>query len=272
MMSTERRLALDVAGLTFQVNLPDSAWRPALVERYQAFLTDREPAWQVDLHEDAALSDPEDPWIEHRGDRSQFHVPGCAGWLDLASRQAEVRTQAAARAGSALDRVLVTIGVLALPRSYDGLLLHAVGIEWRGAGYVFCGPSGAGKTTVARLAQGVAQVLCDENVVVRLEDDRPWLHSTPFWGHSTPPALIARKQRRLPLQAIYFLRHAPDFAVTRLLAGQAITALLLTEKVATERVASAEAWLAAAQRLIDQVPVYQLDFRPQPELWQFLQL
>ena len=61
----------------------------------------------------------------------------------------------------------------ALPRLGTGLLLHASGIVLDGAGYVFTGASGRGKTTVSRLAAGRAEVgrtevLTDENVIIRL--------------------------------------------------------------------------------------------------------
>jgi len=58
--------------------------------------------------------------------------------------------------------------------------------------------------------------------------------------------------------------------VTRLSPADAVTALLGTEKVATERVDSALAWLAVAGQLVERVPVYRLGFRPTVELWDFL--
>jgi hypothetical protein len=163
----------------------------------------------------------------------------------------------------------------ALPRQGSGLLLHASGIVLDGAGYVFTGASGRGKTTVSRLAAGRAEVgrtevLTDENVIVRLGAGGAELCSTPFWGHSTPPELIHRVNRRAPLKAVCLLEHAPDFRLDRLGPAEAIMALLTTEKVATERADSAAAWLAVAERLIARTPVYRLSFRPTPELWDFL--
>ena len=114
------------------------------------------------------------------------------------------------------------------------------------------------------------EVLSDENVIVRLGAGGPELCSTPFWGFSTPPELIQRVNRRMPLAAIHLLTHAPAFRLTPLTAGQAVLALLTTEKVATERADSAAAWLAVAERLVAQIPLSRLEFLPTVQIWDFL--
>jgi len=143
-------------------------------------------------------------------------------------------------------------------------------VVMRGQGYAFFGHSGAGKTTVAQLAHGYGQVLTDENIVLRLTNRGVALCSTPFWGHSTPPEMVRRVNRSVPLAGLFALAHGPEFALTRLTPGQGIASLLTSEKVATERVESAAAWLDIAGRILARSPVHLLSFRPTTELWQFL--
>jgi hypothetical protein len=262
-------LELDIGGLALRFTLPPG-WLPPLQERYQAFLTARPPAWSVTVEEGAVAISESDAWISHDGPLSRFEVPGVAGWIDLAAKAASIRTPSARGAWSAIERTAGYILMQALPREQDALWLHASGVVLHGRGHVFFGASGAGKTTVARLAAGHADLLCDENLVLKLAPVGPELLSTPFWGHSTPPELIQRVNRCAPLAALYQLTHAPDFAATRLSPADAVTALLGTEKVATERVDSALAWLTVAGRLVERVPVYRLGFRPTVELWDFL--
>ncbi len=266
-------LALDIAGIRFAVDLPAQAWLAPLADRYAAFLDPAGGAgrpWRVALTHDPALRLTDAPWISHEGPVTAFRVSDHAGRLDLDARQAGISAPAPERAGSALDRLLTYLCMQMAPREHSGLLLHAAGIVRDGRGYVFTGPSGAGKTTVSRLAAGRAEVLSDENVILRVGAAGAELCSTPFWGHSTPPELIHRVNRRAPLAAIYLLAHAPVFRLAPLTAGQAIMALLSTEKIATERTESAAAWLAVAERLAAQVPISRLDFRPTSELWGFL--
>jgi hypothetical protein len=263
-------LTLDISGLTIAISVPDRAWLPGLRERYHEFLSDAPSRWQVDLRHDPALIDTEHPWLRHHGRLSVFRVNAYSGWFDMARRYATVTTPSHARALSALERTLAYVCMQALPREYDALLLHSVGVEVNGLGHVFFGPSGAGKTTVARLSEGHGRVLSDESVILRNTNQGVMLDSTPFWGLSTPPAMIHRARKTVPLVALYALSHAPDFRLVRIRPWEAVSALLDTEKVAIERVESASAWLSVAERLLAGVPVYRLSFPPTPDLWPFL--
>lgn len=265
-----RTFALDLAGVTVAVEVTEPAWYPDLVQRYVAFATTGATSWAVRLNWDPTLEVADWPVVEHMGDTTQFRVMAYRGWVDLARRQAVVYAPAAERAASAIERVLVYILMQMLPREHDGLLLHGVGVAWHGEGHLFFGPSGAGKTTLAQRAAGHAQVLCDENVVVRMGQSRFELCSTPFWGHSTPPDLIGRINRRVPLRALYALEQTDDFSLQRLSPGQGVVALSLTEKVAAERTSSAAAWLAVAEHLVQRVPVYRLGVALRPGFWEFL--
>jgi hypothetical protein len=265
-----RTFALDLAGVTVAVEVAEPSWYPSLVSRYAAFATTGAPSWTVRLDWDPALEVTDWPVVEHTEHTTHFRVMSYRGWVDLARRQGTVYAPAAERAASAIERVLVYVLMQMLPREHDGLLLHGVGVAWHGEGHLFFGPSGAGKTTLAQRAAGHAQVLCDENVVACLSQQGPKLCSTPFWGHSTPPDLIERTNRRVPLRAMYALEQTEDFSLQRLSPGQAVVALSLTEKVAAERTSSAAAWLAVAEHLVQRVPVYRLGVALRPGFWEFL--
>jgi hypothetical protein len=261
---------LDISGLPIASRVPYPDWLPGLAGRYAPFVTEQPARWNVDLRHDPALVDTDRPWLRHHGSLSVFRVNAYAGWIDMARRAASVSTPSQARAVSALERTLAYVYMQILPREHDALLLHGVGVEVDGGGHVFFGPSGAGKTTVARLSESFGQVLSDESVVLRNTPAGVVLDSTPFWGLSTPPQMVRRIRRSVPLAALYTLVHAPDFRLERLRPWETVSTLLGTEKVAVERVESASAWLAAAERILAQVPVYRLSFPPTPDLWPFL--
>ncbi len=65
-----------------------------------------------------------------------------------------------------------------------GILCHATGVIDRGKGYLFTGNGGAGKTTMARLWEGLSdvQVVNDDKVILRKENGSFRLYGTPWHG------------------------------------------------------------------------------------------
>src|SRR4051812_7654599 len=100
-----------------------------------------------------------------------------------------------------LDELLM-LNLLAQGR---GVELHSCGlVDETGAGYLFIGQSGAGKTTTARLWEREPQVriLSDDRIIVRREAGAFWMHGTPWHGEGAL-ALPERAQ----LKRIFFLKH-----------------------------------------------------------------
>lgn len=100
-----------------------------------------------------------------------------------------------------LDELLV-LNLLSRGR---GAEIHACGIvDAEGDGYLFAGPSGAGKTTLAKLwvrERGVT-ILSDDRIILRKEGNRIWMHGTPWHGE----AELASPSQAL-LKHIFFIRH-----------------------------------------------------------------
>lgn len=267
---SESAVTIDVAGVVIGLTLPNRTWADLIRERYREFLSSAPAAWSVTVRRDPGQPRENPGWARHDGPVTTFHIQYYRGEVDLPARAAWVTAPSLERVASAIERTLTYILVQALPRERDALLLHACGVVLGDRGYVFFGHSGAGKTTVARLAEDHAEVLCDENIVLRPGIRRVEVLSTPLWGWSTPPQMVRRVNRCVPLAGLFNLAQASEFALTRLTPGQAVTALLDTEKVATERLESAAAWLTVAGRIVERVPVQTLSFPPTTELWSFL--
>jgi hypothetical protein len=138
-----------------------------------------------------------------------------------------------------------------------GLLVHACGVAREGAGLVFTGPSGAGKTTIARLMRrhARARVLSDDRVVLRDAPGGVDVHGTPW--HGDAPLSEARAERLVAVHAIYQSR----VLVAEPLAGAAAaTALLGNAFVPTHEPVGAACALDFAARLVERVPVIRLGF------------
>jgi hypothetical protein len=267
-MAYTEQLTLDIGGLAIDLALP-APWGARLRARYGAFLSGDAGRWRVALRYGWQAEPGRSFYVDHGESWTRFGYENCGGWLDLAGRTAQVTVASDADVLPSLERVLVYLCTEALPQEVGGLLLHASGVVWQARAHVFLGPSGAGKSTVAGLASGYGQVLCDENIVLRLGDAGPEAWSTPFWGQATPDT-VARARQAAPLAALYALLQAPEFSLTPLSPAQAVLALIDSNRIAAEQPSRAAAWLAAAQGVLAQVPAYRLGFLPTAELWAFL--
>ncbi len=268
---TSDGLNLEIGGLTFTVQVASPLTITPIAELYQPFSIADAAEWQIHVIVDTTLHDALPPLVRYDGETTFFRTMSHQGWVDLEQKRAEVTTPSQQRIHSAIVRVMSFILMQVLPRRREGLLVHGAGVVIDGNAHLFFGASGRGKSTVSRLAVSVGRVLTDENVIIRRVGSGFRLYSTPFWGLSTPAHDIQGIGRAdAPLIALYSLEHTAEFELERLTKGRATMALLTSEKVATERNSSADAWLAMVNDIVAQVPVYRLGFRPTTELWEFL--
>ena len=88
-----------------------------------------------------------------------------------------------------------------------GVMLHACGVADGQRGMLFVGPSGAGKTTMARLwsNSGEASVLSDEYCIVRAIKGQLWLYGTPWVGRGGFCSF-----GKIPLEEVFFIEHGKE--------------------------------------------------------------
>lgn len=141
-----------------------------------------------------------------------------------------------------------------------GLVVHACGIASGGRAVLFCGRSGAGKTTTARLFRRhhpEALVLSDDRIVLRRHGSGWRAFGTPWHGSGRFASPASR-----PLAAVVFLEQGRATRLRPLPVAQVAARLFaqsfppLWESEGTARV------LETASRVAQAVPGYVLRFRP----------
>jgi hypothetical protein len=143
---------------------------------------------------------------------------------------------------------------------HGGLEVHACALEVEGRVLLFCGQSGAGKTTTALLwkrHRRGTRILSDDRVALRFRAGRPWAFGTPWHGIGR----FALPDGR-PLAAVFFLEHGSDTAVSPLSPAAAAARLFARgfpppwDRQALARV------LATCEQVVRRVPCYRFGFRP----------
>lgn len=107
---------------------------------------------------------------------------------------------------------------------YDTLMIHASVVVYEGAGYVFLGRSGTGKSTHSRLWLNNIEgswLLNDDNPVIRVIDGEVKVYGSPWSGKTA-----CYKNEVLPLGGVVRLSQAPYNKIERLMPLKAYASLM----------------------------------------------
>lgn len=153
---------------------------------------------------------------------------------------------------------------------YDAVLVHSAGVVVGGQGFLFVGPSEAGKSTTAELS-AQHQVVNDEMNLVAFTPVGPRLLPSPFNGHF-PDKVVAEA----PLAAVLLLDKGDEHRLAPISAGLAAAqvAAQVAPPLALEDLpapSTSADMLDLGSRLVTSVPTRRLVFRRDPGFWPVIQ-
>jgi hypothetical protein len=188
---------------------------------------------------------------------AELTADGREGWIRL-----DPRFHAHEEPVDALQFPLDELLFLRLMADRGAAELHACGVVTAGgAALAFCGQSGDGKTTTARLWQGEpgTVVLSDDRIVLRrAEDGRGfWAYGTPWHGE----AEIAQN-RRAPLAAVHVLVWGERNTLEPLGAAEALSLLLARSFPPFHHRERMARTLQFLEEVVQNVPCLRLAFVP----------
>jgi hypothetical protein len=143
---------------------------------------------------------------------------------------------------------------------HGGMEIHACGVAEGGQALLFCGVSGAGKTTTAQLwrrHRRSAEILSDDRMIVRPRGGRLWAFGTPWHGSGR-----FASPRGLPIGGVFFLGRGPKAAVTAMPPLAAAAELFARSFPPPWEAAGSARVLALCARVAAEVPCARLRFRP----------
>ena len=164
-----------------------------------------------------------------------------------------------------LDCVLRIVHTLLLAGE-GGFLLHASSAIRNGRAFLFSGVSGAGKTTMARLAPPDAVLLTDEISYVTRGDDRYFAVGTPFYGELSR----AGENLHAPIEALYLLAKGPENIIEPIEGADAVRGLLRNILFFARDPEFVKLVFDTAFDFVSRVPVRRLTFVPNTSVWELI--
>lgn len=148
--------------------------------------------------------------------------------------------------------------------SHSGMMLHASAVELDGKAYLFSGNSGMGKSTHTRLWQQVfgerAQIFNDDKPALRKIDGKWYAYGTPWCGKDG-----INQNKKLPLAGICFLQQAEENKIRRLNTKEVLSRVIAQTLFRFKSVGSLDLLLTTVDKLVREIPVFELENKPEPE-------
>jgi hypothetical protein len=258
-------VVVEIGGLPIRLRCDDPAFIRLLTERYTGYVSSSNDArfdFEIELaplgteSSDADLTVTWDSgrWLMERGDfRAEWNPSTARGRIAQTINP------------YSLDSVLRIVHTLLLARK-GGFLIHASSAIRNGRAFLFSGVSGAGKTTMARLAPPDATLLTDEISYVIPRDDRYLAVGTPFFGE------LARvgENLRAPIECVYLLAKGTENKIEPIAGADAVRGLLGNILFFARDPEFVKLVFDAAFDFVSRVPVRRLTFVPDARVWELM--
>lgn len=260
-------VVIEIGDMPVRLNTTDPAFLRLLQDRYAGFLGESQAAeiefdvdltppgsGQPDANDDVRVTHHMGRWSLQRGDfRAQWEPALHRGVIHQSANPYSI------------DAVLRIVHTLALARQ-GGFLMHSASAIRNGKAFLFAGVSGAGKTTISRLAPPDVTLLTDEISYVRRQDSGYVAFGTPFTGELAKLG----ENCSAPLAALYLLAQGPENRIDPVDAAEAARSFLANVLFFAKDEELVHSTFHSAFEFVGRVPVYRLTFVPDSRVWELI--
>lgn len=265
----QHQILINIANFVVALNTNDTEVAQRIQERYHEFLgTDERPQISVTLKivPGALYIEPKPgPWIiesSYSAERLTYCSYQERGEVDLVSGLGYLEMDPTAHIENFLRTVYAWLCV-----QNDALLLHSAGVIRDGFGYVFFGPSGAGKTTTSRLASKTAHVVSDDLVIIQSGENGCTLYGVPFKGELSE---APRANQQAPLRGLFRLRQDTSHYLEPLPHVKAVADLIAASPFIVRERQLSDQLVSVCNKIARYVPVQQLHFKRDDGFWKVI--
>ncbi len=258
-------VVIEIGGMPVRVKALEPRFIALLERRYLGFLGISEHAameFNIELMQpgfgyvDAPVqvSQQNGHWSLSRGDfRAEWDPAKRRGWIRQTANP------------YSMDAVLRIVHTLVLANQ-GGFLAHSASAIRNGRAFLFAGVSGAGKTTISRLAPSDATLLSDEISYVRPQGDAYIAFGTPFTGELEQPG----ENVSAPVAALYLLAKGRENRIDPIPMAEAARSLLANILFFAKDRELVQTMFQTAFEFISRVPVFRLTFFPDAKVWELI--
>ena len=258
-------LVIEIGDMPVRVNTSDPPFLAMLQDRYAGFLNSSanpEIEFDVEIIEpgfadpdaDVSVRHEDGRWLMERGDfRAEWNITLGHGKIRQTANPYSI------------DAVLRIVHTLVLARQ-QGFMVHSASAIRNGEAFLFAGVSGAGKTTISRLAPPDVTLLTDEISYVRGKNDAYVAFGTPFTGE------LAKLGENVsaPVGALYLLVKGSENRIDPVDPAEAARSLLANVLFFAEDPELVGTVFQSAFEFVSCVPVFQLTFVPDTRVWELI--
>ena len=272
-----RAACVEIGGIPISLSASHELFFDLLLQRYAGFLSPARPEFALEFEIiDAAEASDEDVCVRRDGSEWRIERGDFFARWDPRTGTGWVRQNANPYS---LDSVLRIVHSLILAER-GGFLLHAASAICDGRAYLFPGVSGAGKTTITRLAPPDITLLTDEISYVRPRvgtgaspvqarpDNDAALDAyrafgTPFAGELATPG----ENCSAPIAGLFFLEQGPENRIDEIPSAEAVRRLMQNILFFAGDAVLVERLFATACDFVARVPIRRLTFYPDSKVW-----
>ena len=259
-------LVIEIGRMPVRVNTSDPGFLAMLQDRYAGFLGSSSEHAEIEFEVELAQPSPTDPEsdvrVTHNSGRWSLQRGDFRAEWEPALGTGRIRQSANPYS---IDAVLRIVHTLVLARQ-GGFLLHSASAIRNGKAFLFAGVSGAGKTTISRLAPADATLLTDEISYVRKDGEGYIAYGTPFAGELAKLGENVSAQ----LAALYLLRHGSENRIDPVPSAEAARSVLANMLFFAEDDQLVQAMFHSAFEFVNRVPVSRLTFLPDSRVWELI--
>lgn len=147
---------------------------------------------------------------------------------------------------------------------FNGMMLHSSAVAVDGKAYLFSGPCTVGKSTHTRLWKQLygekAVIINDDKPALRRLDDGWFAYGTPWCGKDG-----INENMKASLVGICFLKQGTENSIRRLNKVEALRMVLSQTGHKFKNLEKLDLKLKLVEQLINEIPIYELTNRPEPE-------